>query len=222
MSGIIPPFQGQFSIEALAPRAEGLATTSRQVSLPPDPSSTTLYESQSATTSGEVNLEKTSTLGTNINSCASNESRQERGIQEEPALQTLQGLPSKTATIEHSGPARLSTPHLIAISAILTFTMCMSSAGQQTLNIALPTIQTDLGMSESDLQWITSAYTLTNGCFLLLSGRLADIHGRKKAFLVGVVWYSIWTLVGGFMKNGAALVITRALAGCGASMRLVP
>ncbi|OWZ80201.1 efflux protein [Cryptococcus neoformans Bt85] len=218
MSGIIPPFQGQFSIEALAPKTEGPAASSRQVSLPPDPSSMTLCESRLTTASGEVKFEKTSTLGTNVNSCSSNESRQERGIHEEPSIQALQRLPSKTATIEHSNPARLSTPNLIAISAILTFTMCMSAAGQQTLNIALPTIQTELGMSESNLQWITSAYTLTNGCFLLLSGRLADIHGRKKIFLAGVTWYAIWTLIGGFMKNGAGLVVTRALAGCGASM----
>lgn len=222
MSGIIPPFQGQFSIEALAPKTEGPAASSRQVSLPPDPSSMTLCESRLTTASGEVKFEKTSTLGTNVNSCSSNESRQERRIHEEPPVQALQRLPSKTATIEHSNPARLSTPNLIAISGILTFTMCMSAAGQQTLNIALPTIQTELGMSEFNLQWITSAYTLTNGCFLLLSGRLADIHGRKKIFLAGVTWYAIWTLIGGFMKNGAGLVVTRALAGCGASIRLVP
>ncbi|ADV20469.1 efflux protein [Cryptococcus gattii Ru294] len=218
MSGIMAPFQHPLSTESLAPKADLLAASSGQVSLPPDPSPMTLCESRLATGSGEIKLERTSTRGTNINSSVSNESRKERDIYEEHPVESLDHLPSKVATIKHTIPPRLTTPRLITISAILTFTMCMSAAGQQALNIALPTIQTDLGMSESNLQWITSAYTLTNGCFLLLSGRLADIHGRKKVYLAGVTWYAIWTLIGGFMKNGAALVVTRALAGSGASM----
>lgn len=222
MPGIMPPFQHPLSTESLAPEAELLAASSGQVSLPPDPSPMTLCEPRLATASGEIKLERISTRGTNIDSSVSNESRIERDIYEEHPVESLDRLPSKVATIKHTIPPRLTTPRLIAISAILTFTMCMSAAGQQALNIALPTIQTDLGMSESNLQWITSAYTLTNGCFLLLSGRLADIHGRKKVYLAGVTWYAIWTLIGGFMKNGAALVVTRALAGSGASMRFVP
>ncbi|WVQ98642.1 hypothetical protein IAU59_005773 [Kwoniella sp. CBS 9459] len=112
----------------------------------------------------------------------------------------------------------LTRMRLFLVAAVVTFTMCMSSAGNQALNIALPTIQTDLQMIESDLQWIASAYSLTNGCFLLLSGRLADVHGRKLVFMTGVFWYALWTLIGGFMKNGAGLVVTRALAGSGAAM----
>ncbi|OCF35415.1 efflux protein [Kwoniella heveanensis BCC8398] len=112
----------------------------------------------------------------------------------------------------------LTRARLFLVAAVVTFTMCMSAAGSQALNIALPTIQEDLQMIESDLQWIASAYSLTNGCFLLLSGRLADVHGRKLVFITGVFWYALWTLIGGFMKNGAGLVVARALAGCGAAM----
>ncbi|ORY33741.1 efflux protein [Naematelia encephala] len=112
----------------------------------------------------------------------------------------------------------LSRGRLILIAGLVTFTMCMSAGGQQSLNIALPTIQDELGMKYSDLQWISSAYSLTNGCFLLLSGRLADVHGRKLVFLCGLSWYAIWNLVGGFMHSGAGLVVTRALAGSGAAM----
>ena len=78
----------------------------------------------------------------------------------------------------------MSPFHLIVVAALVTFTLCMSAAGSMTLTIALPTIQDDLNMDEHDLQWITAAYSLTNGCFLLLSGRLADVHGRKLVFLV--------------------------------------
>jgi hypothetical protein len=96
--------------------------------------------------------------------------------------------------------------------------MTLSPAAQQGLNIALPIIQEELGILESNLQWISSAYALTNGCFLLLAGRLADAYGRKKCFIVGLGWYAIWCLVGSFMHSGAALIVTRALAGIGAAM----
>ena len=113
---------------------------------------------------------------------------------------------------------QLSNARLVAIASVATFTMILSAMGNSALNIALPTIQVDLNMKETDIQWIASAYSLTFGCFLLLAGRLADIHGRKLVFLCGVVWYGVWTLVGPFFPNGAGLVVSRALAGCGAAL----
>lgn len=116
-------------------------------------------------------------------------------------------------------PPPLSTARLIAIAAIVTCTMCLGAAGAMGLIISLPIIQTDLNMRDTDLQWVSSVYSLTAGCFLLLSGRIADIFGRKKVFVAGVAWNAIWTLIGGFMNNGTALIITRALAGMGNAMR---
>lgn len=113
---------------------------------------------------------------------------------------------------------QLSPARLVAIAGTAMFTMLLSAMGNSALNIALPTIQTDLGMQETDLQWIASAYALTNGCFLLLAGRLADVHGRKLVFLCGIAWYGLWTMVGPFFPNGAGLVVSRALTGCGAAM----
>lgn len=81
-------------------------------------------------------------------------------------------------------PRTLSQMQLVVVAALVTFTLCMSSAGAMCLTIALPTIQDDLNMNANDLQWVAAAYSLTNGCFLLLSGRLADVHGRKRMFLV--------------------------------------
>jgi len=81
-------------------------------------------------------------------------------------------------------PRTLSKMQLVVVAALVTFTLCMSSAGAMCLTIALPTIQNDLNMNANDLQWVAAAYSLTNGCFLLLSGRLADVHGRKRMFLV--------------------------------------
>jgi hypothetical protein len=97
-------------------------------------------------------------------------------------------LPNGSAEVAITPPRPLSRMQLVVVAALVTFTLCMSSAGGMTLTIALPTIQDDLGMNEHDLQWIAAAYSLTNGCFLLLSGRLADVHGRKLMFLVSLVW----------------------------------
>ncbi|WRT67059.1 uncharacterized protein IL334_004025 [Kwoniella shivajii] len=132
-------------------------------------------------------------------------------------------LSTATVPIDDSDLPPLSAPplselRLFLVAATVTFSMIMSAAGSQTLNIALPRIQIDLGINDSDLQWVASAYSLTNGCFLLLSGRLADIHGRKLVFLCGVMWYALWTLIGGFMKSGVGLIVARALAGIGAAM----
>ena len=118
-------------------------------------------------------------------------------------------------------PPPLSTSKQILIGSIVTLSMCVNSGSGMGLTIALPSIQTDLNMAEADLQWVTSVYALTAGGFLLLSGRLSDVYGRKLVFCVGLVWTAVWTLIGGFMKNGAALIITRALAGMGQAMRYV-
>jgi len=103
------------------------------------------------------------------------DSKHEKDIEANDALPVLPTTPA---------PKPLSRMQLVVVAALVTFTLCMSSAGAMTLTIALPTIQDDLNMNEHDLQWIAAAYSLTNGCFLLLSGRLADVHGRKKMFLV--------------------------------------
>ena len=120
-------------------------------------------------------------------------------------------------TSEHPIP-RHSNVRLLAIGVVAVSMAMITSIGNSALNIALPTIQKDLNMRETDLQWLVSAYSLTNGCFLLLSGRMADVHGRKLVFLCGVGWYSLWSLVGPFIGNGAGLIVSRALTGCGASM----
>jgi hypothetical protein len=102
-------------------------------------------------------------------------------------------LPILSSTL----PKTLSKMQLVVVAALVTFTLCMSSAGAMTLTIALPTIRDDLNMNENDLQWVAAAYSLTNGCFLLLSGRLADVHGRKRMFLVSQLKRESWLMTGG-------------------------
>lgn len=69
----------------------------------------------------------------------------------------------------------LSTARTIGIIVVATAAMSLSGAGTMSLSIALPAIMEDLSVPESQLQWISSAFSLTNGCFLLLAGRLADV-----------------------------------------------
>lgn len=84
--------------------------------------------------------------------------------------------------------------------------------------IALPSIQEDLGFSRSDLQWVVSAYTLVFGGFLLLAGRMADLWGRRRMFMVGLALFSAASLACGLADSPAALVVSRVAQGLGAAI----
>src|SRR5207344_2944294 len=85
------------------------------------------------------------------------------------------------------------------------------------VNVALPSIQVDLHFSQENLQWVISAYALVFGGFLLLGGRLADIIGRRKIFMAGLVVFSLGSLLCGFAWNEASLICARAIQGLGAA-----
>jgi EmrB/QacA subfamily drug resistance transporter len=85
------------------------------------------------------------------------------------------------------------------------------------VNVALPSIQKDLGFSQENLQWVISAYALVFGGFLLLGGRLADILGRRAVFVGGLVVFSVGSLLCGFAWSDEALIGARAIQGLGAA-----
>ena len=85
-------------------------------------------------------------------------------------------------------------------------------------NVALPSIQKDLGLTEANLQWIINAYTLVFGGFLLLGGRLGDLLGRKRLFLVGLVIFTFASLMNGLLDSEGMLIGFRALQGLGAAL----
>jgi EmrB/QacA subfamily drug resistance transporter len=89
------------------------------------------------------------------------------------------------------------------------------------MNVALPAIQQELGMSAADLQWVVSAYALAFGGFLLLGGRLADLFGGRRLFIAGFVLFAIASLIGGLVEDGLVLITARAGQGLGAAL-LVP
>ena len=86
------------------------------------------------------------------------------------------------------------------------------------VNVALPSIQVDLGFSQENLQWVISAYALFFGGFLLLGGRAADLLGRRRLFLAGVVLFTAASLVSGLAWSEGALIGARALQGLGAAI----
>jgi EmrB/QacA subfamily drug resistance transporter len=86
------------------------------------------------------------------------------------------------------------------------------------VNVALPTIKTALKFSEANLQWVVSAYTLTFGGFLMLGGRVADLLGRKRLFMAGLVLFSAASLACGLSQSDTQLIIFRAIQGLGAAI----
>jgi len=86
------------------------------------------------------------------------------------------------------------------------------------VNVALPSIQVDLGFSQEDLQWVISAYALVFGGFLLLGGRAADLLGRRRIFIAGLVVFTIGSLLCGLAWDDGALIGARAIQGLGAAI----
>src|SRR3954469_4604235 len=78
------------------------------------------------------------------------------------------------------------------------------------VNIALPSAQADLGFSDGARQWIITAYALSFGSLLLLGGRLGDVLGRRRVFIVGLVGFAAASAIGGLAPSFAVLVVARA------------
>ncbi|WP_327380140.1 MULTISPECIES: MFS transporter [unclassified Streptomyces] len=86
------------------------------------------------------------------------------------------------------------------------------------VNVALPSMRTDLGLSAPGLQWVVNAYSIAFAGFMLLGGRAADIYGRKRMFLTGIGLFTVASLAGGFAQEGWQLLAARAGQGLGAAV----
>jgi len=87
------------------------------------------------------------------------------------------------------------------------------------VNVALPDIQRDLGFTQDDLTWVINAFLITFGSFLLLAGRLGDLLGRKRVFLLGVTVFTAASLLCGLAPTQGVLIGARFLQGIGAAMQ---
>src|SRR2546428_7059677 len=86
------------------------------------------------------------------------------------------------------------------------------------VNVALPSIKTDLHFSQESLQWVITAYSIFFGGLLLLGGRLADLLGRRRLFIAGLLLFTISSLLDGLAWSEASLIAFRALQGLGAAL----
>ncbi|MHB8242708.1 MAG: MFS transporter [Solirubrobacteraceae bacterium] len=102
--------------------------------------------------------------------------------------------------------------------ALLAMTQFVVVIDASIVNIALPSIGRALHFSQDDLTWVVNAYTLTFGGFLLLGGRLADLMGRRRMFMLGLVLFSAASLGGGLAQSETWLIVARAVQGMGAAI----
>jgi EmrB/QacA subfamily drug resistance transporter len=103
----------------------------------------------------------------------------------------------------------------LALLSVVQFMVVLDIA---IVNVALPSIQVDLGFSQQNLQWVISAYALFFGGFLLLGGRAADLLGRRRIFLGGLVLFTLASLFAGLAWSEASLISARAFQGLGAAV----
>jgi EmrB/QacA subfamily drug resistance transporter len=119
----------------------------------------------------------------------------------------------------HKSPVTLDTPRAKNLALILlAMTQFVIVIDASIVNVALPSIGTALNFSRDDLSWVVNAYTLTFGGFLLLGGRLADLLGRRRMFMGGLVLFSLASFAGGIAQSEAWLIAARAVQGLGAAI----
>ncbi|MBJ7330501.1 MAG: MFS transporter [Solirubrobacteraceae bacterium] len=115
-----------------------------------------------------------------------------------------------------SSPTRETSRWLVLI--LVCFAQFMVVVDATVVNVALPSIQADLGFSAANLQWVVNGYTLVFGGFLLLGGRASDLLGRKRLFLGGLTLFTAASALNGLASSQEMLVAARALQGLGAAM----
>jgi EmrB/QacA subfamily drug resistance transporter len=97
--------------------------------------------------------------------------------------------------------------------AVLCLGVLMIVLDTTIVNVALPSIRSDLGFSETSLVWVVNAYMLTFGGFLLLGGRLGDLYGQRRLFLLGIAGFTIASLGCGLAQSQGVLIVARAVQG---------
>jgi EmrB/QacA subfamily drug resistance transporter len=130
----------------------------------------------------------------------------------------------RVARVEGSNPQSGSgigggaDPNRWKALAVLGIAYLMVVLDVAITNVALPSIQQDLGISIDSLQWVVGGYALTFGGFLLLGGRLGDLLGRRRLFMVGLALFSVTSLLAGLATSAGTLIAARVAQGAAAAM----
>jgi EmrB/QacA subfamily drug resistance transporter len=127
----------------------------------------------------------------------------------------LETLPGTSTSAEESTQRRVRPGLVLALAC---FAELMVGIDVAIVNVALPSIQGDLGTGQSVLQWVVVAYGLLLGGFLLVGGRLADQRGRRRVFVAGLAIFTVASLVAGAAQHAGLLIAARGLQGFGAAL----
>src|SRR6476646_10728753 len=114
-----------------------------------------------------------------------------------------------------AGSARDKRRIALALLCVAQFVVVLDAS---IVNVTLPTIGEALDFSEGNLPWVVNAYVLTFGGFLLLGGRVADLLGRRRVFMGGLVLFAVASLLGGLSSTSGQLIAARAVQGVGAAL----
>lgn len=129
-------------------------------------------------------------------------------------------MPSKSSSRYASRLAK--TPaHVRLVFILVILAVFLDVIDFSAVNVALPSIRSQFGVSLADVQWVIGAYGITMAGLLMLSGRIGDIYGQKKFFIAGVILFTITSLTGGIAPSFLILVVSRAVQGIGAAISSV-
>ncbi|MCX4761600.1 MFS transporter [Streptomyces sp. NBC_01275] len=118
----------------------------------------------------------------------------------------------------HRAPRPRTAPPAWLLVALACAGQFLVVLDVSVVNVALPSLRTDLGMSSSGLQWVVNAYAMAFAGFMLLGGRAGDLCGRKRMFLTGLALFTLASLAGGLAQEGWQLLAARAVQGLGAAV----
>src|SRR5260221_8899626 len=104
--------------------------------------------------------------------------------------------------------------------ASVAFALFMIMLDNTVVNVALPSIRRDLGISLSSLEWIVSGYALSFAVLMLTGGKLADMFGRRRIFVIGLLVFALASLACGLATGAAFLIVARGVHGVGAPLML--
>jgi EmrB/QacA subfamily drug resistance transporter len=130
----------------------------------------------------------------------------------------VSGVASSDLPGESTGPEPPGVHNRWLVLVIVCLAQFMVILDATVVNVALPSIQRDLGFTPASLQWVINSYTLVFGGFLLLGGRAGDLFGRRRLFLWGVGIFSLASLLNGLATSDTWLVISRGLQGLGGAL----
>jgi EmrB/QacA subfamily drug resistance transporter len=127
-------------------------------------------------------------------------------------------VPRTTPAGPAEGPDKARPKHLNATLFLACLAQFMVILDVSVVNVALPAIRNGLHFTEVDLQWVVNAYTVTFAGFLLLGGRAADLLGRRRVFVSGLILFALASLAGGMADSRTVLIAARAVQGLGGAV----